>query len=418
MITQGRGVHKHIAHGAPSASHHCLHAVVGRHANATLPSPLPCRNYTAPGWPSHRAPVAGQLEMCKHLVRSFPEACQPDENTLRLAVRGGHLPVVQWLLQEAGCPWIHDAVREAADAGHTKLVRWLLQQPQVSGDASTEAWGNAVASAAKVCDLATFRQLLEEPWPPGPQHAAISARRSPDQLAWQRMVLAASDSFMPDWQAKVELLLEHPDCRVYIANPDPSQPWDFTFAARCPDAVQRLTWLHSMGLPLHHTLLPLCYEPKLDMEAVQLLLSHMVPPHGAGADNELDTSMAYRACAKGCVELLSALHSAGCPFPRSALQRAARGGHLPAVRWLRDHLPPPHRTLSANVVVAAAYSGDVQLLEWLGLQEDVDMVPGAFTAAAAAGSVQAIRWLHGRGIALPVRRGRTRGTSAYLPKRR
>lgn len=49
-----------------------------------------------------------------------------DENACRLAARGGHLCVLQWLRQN-GCPWDQRACHEAAGEGHLMILRFLHQ---------------------------------------------------------------------------------------------------------------------------------------------------------------------------------------------------------------------------------------------------------------------------------------------------
>ncbi len=318
------------------------------------------------------------------------EACKPSSSTLEAAAGGGNLRLVQWLLQEADCPWTAKATYTAAAGGHTALLAWLLKQPQFLSDASAPTWGLVVEGAAAGCDLATFRQLLEEPWQPAPHNAAATTAAEvlyvPEQYTWQRMVQAAAGSCTPDWQAKVDLLLEHPQSHkrvLYLYK-----------AATHPDAEARLRWLHGRGMSISSTLHDMCQDPNASMGAVKLVLEQGKPGLG--------TWLTEAASSTGRVDILQALYDVNCFFDAKCIYLAAEAGHLPAVQWIREHLPAEQRRLTAEVFRVAAGSGNLSLLWWLSMQEDVLFCLAAYNAAAAAGSAEVIQWLYALRLPFPV----------------
>ncbi len=333
------------------------------------------------------------MELCQHLLSTYDTA-KPSSSTLEAAAGGGHLHVVQWLLQEANCPWSTKAVHRAAAGGHTQLLAWLLQQPQLRGDTDAQTWDLVLEGAAAGCDLVTFRQLLEEPWPPGPRTAAANAaggvlRYIPPQHVWKNMVQEAAGSCTPDWQAKVALLLQEPQHQSWS-----ELDWATYRAAMRPAAEARLRWLHAQGMPIDSALCPVCLDPDASMGTVRLALEH-------GMAN-LGTWDTEGACRTGRVDILEALHAVGCPFQDCAMLTAAGAGHLPVVQWLREHLPAEQRRLTGEVFAAAAGSGNLSLLWWLSMQEEAVACPQAYNAAAAAGSVEVIQWLFAMGMQFPV----------------
>ncbi len=325
--------------------------------------------------------------MCQHLTSTY-DTCKPSSSTLEAAAGGGHFRLVQWLLLEAKCPWSNEAMHTAAAGGHTELLAWLLQQPQLHDEGLERSWSSAVVGAAAGCDFATFRQLLEEPWPPGP-HNAAAVRYTPERHPWQCMVQEAAGSCTFDWQAKVELLLEHPLYDMWR-----QLPWSWNKAATRPDAEDRLRQLFAQGVPSGNALFMVCQDPSTSLGAVRLALEH--------SSAWLSTCHTEAACGTGRVDILQALRDAGCPFSTSCIYLAAGAGHLPAVQWIREHLPAEQRRLTAEVFRAAAGSGNLSLLWWLSMQEDAGTCPQAYNAAAAAGSVEVIRWLYALDLPFPV----------------
>ncbi len=170
--------------------------------------------------------------------------------------------------------------------------------------------------------------------------------------------------------------------------------WHPYMAATRPDAEARLRWLHAQGMPIHNALYHVCQDPDSSVGAVRLALEHVTV--GLGAWNT------EAACSTGRVDILEAVHAAGCPFPDCAMLRAAGAGHLPVVQWLREHLPAEQRRLTGEVFAAAAGSGNLSLLWWLSMQEEAVACPQAYNAAAAAGSVEVIQWLFALGVQFPV----------------
>nr|KAJ3419833.1 hypothetical protein HK105_006450 [Polyrhizophydium stewartii] len=110
--------------------------------------------------------------------------------------------------------------------------------------------------------------------------------------------------------------------------------------------------------------------------------------------------LATAAASEGAVWLLEGLIEARmAAAPTAALaEAAAGGGHLPALQFVHERMPPSTPSPSpspaaAAVGDAAARSGSVELVAWLAAARPECLAPSAVDAAAAADRGDVVRWL-------------------------
>ncbi|KAF8061318.1 hypothetical protein HT031_004409 [Scenedesmus sp. PABB004] len=100
------------------------------------------------------------------------------------------------------------------------------------------------------------------------------------------------------------------------------------------------------------------------------------------------------AAGAGQVAALGALRALDppCPWSEAACAAAARGGHVAALAWLRAQAPPCDWDARA-VTMHAAAAGDVELLRWCRLHGGEPWSAELCAAAARGGSLPALRYL-------------------------
>ena len=76
----------------------------------------------------------------------------------------------------------------------------------------------------------------------------------------------------------------------------------------------------------------------------------------------------------GNMEILEWLKTEGCPWDGNALIRAARYGHLEVLKWLKANNCPFDPFPLSDLVVFAAISGSVPLVEWVLAQPEIASV--------------------------------------------
>ncbi|KAG2449625.1 hypothetical protein HYH02_005158 [Chlamydomonas schloesseri] len=261
-----------------------------------------------------------------------------------------------------------------------------------------------------------FREREAPPLDPaGPQQApdttqaaALEHKAHVDKL----LLAAAAGSRTVDWRAKVIWLLG----KGHMPQQSAHHAQAAARAAACPDALERLQWLHAYrgpqdGSAASQFRFPVCY-PRVAAQALsngrtdalryvlQLAGAHGMPAAGAAAGpqdgtpaQELLDALASEqglleaAAAGGQLEGLQLLHAAGCRMPYQALAlAAARHGHVNLLRWLLDVW------LSAPVSLQVPCPAPTPELD-----PGVQLVPALCAAAARSGSLEALRLLRARG---------------------
>ncbi len=290
--------------------------------------------------------------------------------------------------------------------GHAHAFAWLVQhgcplEPQ-----------RTLVAAAEHCDLAGLKQawgLLCPRLDPGrrmevPLLAAAAAVRSPThqtacaKLAW--LLLLTAEAAQPQGPA---------------AEPWPCRSLVLTAAAVAAAAsgnVQLLQWLcDEQGLDLARksprTLLPSkgrWSESVLaavleggDMDLVRWLVGERGYPlpssqadEGWEDESSDDASEAWEGAARGgSVEAMRWLLGSGVPVQEGAIGAAAGAGRLKAVQFLHAECG---LRLTEGVFVEAAGSRGLPTAQWL-LQAGCPMSPEAYDSAAKAGDAAMVEWL-------------------------
>ncbi|GFR41069.1 hypothetical protein Agub_g1709 [Astrephomene gubernaculifera] len=302
------------------------------------------------------AAEAGQLEMCQWLVQQG----YPLHEVMKAAAGAGQWAICEWCLA-AGCSWSAGAVYAAARGGHVGLMEWLLQLRPAEG-ARVQA-AELLRAAAFGCELHTLQRLYRD-WAGEQQQVSDHVKKI--------IVAAAARSSTPDWQAKL----------VWLETQGFPGSNACSGAASCPDALDRLRWLRGRGYPLDEDVAGVAAE-RGNVEVLQyLLLSEGIGP-------SLDCGSGAAAC--GSLGALALLHAHGCPMDVGTVRAAAREGHLHVVVWLVETLGAALQ-LGTEVFSDAAYSGNLELLRWLrerGCPWDAD----AIAEAARSGCDEALEWL-------------------------
>ncbi|GFR45983.1 hypothetical protein Agub_g7456, partial [Astrephomene gubernaculifera] len=354
------------------------------------------------------AASACQLEACQ-LLRQ--QGC-PWGSALAAAAASNQLTACKWLLAN-GCPWSEEAVYAAARGGHVDIMDWLLQhRPQ-----GFRLLG-LLGAVAEGCDLQTLLRMH-----------SLCQQADLGDFPSSRTLSAAASSRTPDWQAKVAWVEAQgvgKDATACVK------------AAACPDAVQRLGWLRQRGYSAACSMLA-CEAARrgnIDLLEDLLLLQQQdvrrwFRLHGdpEDSDDEPDPfehdatrfnlpacEMSYTAsvaAAEGHLRVLQWLYEHGCCRRMRArelctvLCEAARGGHLHVVAWLVEVLgeeqlakmrPPDW----AAVCSQAASSGGLELLRWLQQHRGCRLGDeGCFVGAVEAGCEEVLEWLVQLGCPLP-----------------
>ncbi|KAG2428747.1 hypothetical protein HXX76_011449 [Chlamydomonas incerta] len=249
------------------------------------------------------------------------------------------------------------------------------------------------------------------------QAAALEHKPAVDEL----LLAAAAGSRTVDWRAKVVWLLG----KGHLPQQSPHHAQAAAHAAACPDALERLQWLHayqgaddgvlgeSSGHPRHR--FPVCY-PRVAAQAMsngradalryvlQLAgarapgVGAMDAPGEAGPGAQVllaalasEQGQLTDAAAVGSLECLQLLHAVGCRMPYHAMAlAAARHGRGAVLRWLLDKCP------EAKPVAPSPPSGSPPpAVSMPG--PGVQLVPALCTAAARSGRLEVLQMLRARG---------------------
>ncbi|PNH07776.1 Ankyrin repeat domain-containing protein [Tetrabaena socialis] len=344
------------------------------------------------------AAAAGQVEVCRWLQQ---QGCGVGFGALEAAAGAGQRSVVEWLLiygqgaytRGDGSDGRTNLACGAARGGHVGLMDWLLQRFGLGRGAG---WVAALLeAAAEGCDLPTLQRLY---------HCTHRQGEQPPVEVLKGIVgiaAAAAGSPTPDWQAKVEWLEE-------LCVPASSSDACAKAASR-PDALDRLTWLRGRGYPWGWQATEAAAAAG-NVGALRYLLAEGCP---------VDKAMFGAAAGAGQLVSLQALHEhrAGIHPNRwyGAFKPAARAGHLPVMSWLYDtQLVAPEWLVEngTGMLTDAARLGSVEMLAWLRERGCVwdDRI---LIAAAEAGSQEAIEWLVAQGY--PTEEPGGAGDDPYIP---
>jgi Ankyrin repeats (many copies) len=108
--------------------------------------------------------------------------------------------------------------------------------------------------------------------------------------------------------------------------------------------------------------------------------------------------LAVTAAGAGHVHVLDFLHQHGCPLDASALHAAARGNHVPALRWLHMHTGA---LCTEPVSLTAARHGSIEAMAYLlphlqastGALTLAEPLTNMLNLAGCHGQLEAAKWL-------------------------
>ncbi|KXZ45562.1 hypothetical protein GPECTOR_53g148 [Gonium pectorale] len=306
------------------------------------------------------AAAADQLHICEWML--LHRHCRADEavNLMAVAAKAGKDDICRWLLSQ-GFEVDMAAIYAAAHGGHVELLQQLLHHGLSTDVSAGVDAGLLLGAVAEACGLSTLRHL----------HTTQLQGRPESQQLLASMLAGAAASRTDDWQEKV-LWLESRGCRPSARA--------CTSAATCPDAFARLLWLCHRGYPADEGALR--EAARTDNEpALAYLLGQMIFPSHTTAE-------AAAEC--GHVSVIQTLIAAGCVVAPSALEVAARNGHLAVVEYLVEILGDT--ALTETLFEAAGASGCIKLMAWL-LQQGCRWDERALAAAAESGNFLALAWL-------------------------
>ncbi|KAG2429261.1 hypothetical protein HXX76_011030 [Chlamydomonas incerta] len=314
------------------------------------------------------------------------------------AVLGGHAALYRTLRD-----------RLAATSGHNEPLPpvWLLA-------ALAEA-GNRAALVRAVGQLRQRRA------------SALDALAS-EGVGGSTVLAAAARSTTPDWLDKVDFLLRGPECR--FSWPDPDTPAHDAVAETVlprpgvdvsPQLNKRGFWATQSAAGLRTVAAAGQAGVLRELLQAKRQLVRLVAG-AAGADGfrgleqlgmrayidpgylqRVASAAAVAAAEANQLECLNvALQHAPPTIRKTALLAACRRGHLAAAQRLVGCLPlTPGVTLAAELLVAAAESGSLQLVRWLveGRRLHHRLGPQVFKAAVRGGCCELVAWLAAQGCA-------------------
>ncbi|KAG2494577.1 hypothetical protein HYH03_007343 [Edaphochlamys debaryana] len=297
--------------------------------------------------PLKAAARAGKLEVCKWLCE--PGRLTPNVNCrgdmLEAAAEGGHRKLCEWVLASSPGAWNEWAVRAALQRGHMELVDWLLSvRPEGCQPLRSVVF---LQSAAEGCGLAAFKELCS-------RDAGLASLSQYVKNAFLPYVATRSTI---DWRAKIDYLLaqgaelELPLLGIYEEA-----------AKRLGDAAaERFAWLEEQGFdPVEGKAMEFAVQAG-NTVAVRYLL-------GRGFREGYSPMSLQEAATQGKLELLRALHEAGCELRvYRIIQGACRGGQVEIMEWLLEAFPDQTLDLLAEEppFLWAASSGNCRLMRWM-----------------------------------------------------
>ncbi|KAG2487272.1 hypothetical protein HYH03_014113 [Edaphochlamys debaryana] len=336
---------------------------------------------------------AGAIDCCRKIYGALQRALTHDRTealkaALYAAARGGQREACEWCLARIAAslrgPEACVAAAGAARGGHERLASWLLERAEGNGpsrfsytqgldfwlagcslelcrpgvDGAAARRGHLIClSALEGCSLDGVERLLQQAQggPPGPKAFAMGDA-----------VDRAVSSPTPDWEAKVRWALAQggrlraTSYTAVVANVhDPKE------------LLKRLSYLEDHGCR------PDSYALDTAVAAGKLAaVEWLIGCHGSGAARVRPSALCCResmhAAAKaGHLDVLKALHSAGCVLPPHELaQAAASGGRLEVLQWAWAALGEEEKAKTAPVFAAAAGAdrNNVEAMRWLVAQ--------------------------------------------------
>ncbi|KAL7751176.1 hypothetical protein RI367_003381 [Sorochytrium milnesiophthora] len=348
---------------------------------------------------------AGNLDIVRHCAALAPELAMEHIEPLRHAAEGGHLDIVQFLLE--GSPQLSNrmAIGDALQQNHIEVATWLydyrptpLRSPMVEPLAF---WGHL--------------ELLQKLWKGG--HAQGELWDDPPELVqWS---IRGNQLHVLEWLGQVQ----PGSCKITDV---------YSGMASCMQDVSldTLRWVveHASDEPTAELFLPQCRSPdaiksaigaghvglarflakKLDLtgevdrikaEAVKWARrsdwTRIVPYLGDHIDCKCQACDVPNSLVSDgnldALEMVLSFHPHMRIYPQY-LHSLPEYGNLPLIQWLYDYLAPADR--SSKAFDAAAKYGKLSIVQWFHVHTDLKCTTAAMDQAAECGWLDVVQYLH------------------------
>ncbi|GMF14438.1 unnamed protein product [Phytophthora fragariaefolia] len=318
----------------------------------------------------------GDVEVVKWIFEHF-NGCEVVVEVVEAAARGGHLDVLQFLLENGGeqlgvagvgyapsgrhvVRWGGRSLVDAVENGHRKVAQWLYQHAPHRHDEAEVT--NAIKAALRVGDLKLAEFLL----PRGRcvlDYADFCSH--PDVIEWKLDCgYYRRDRFSAIAAIKYLVLSGRLDLMQRIAEQHDPRP-------------ESSDWPTDWRCAMVHACV---YGHRAILE---WLMDHPAGRWTCNGDDRLFSELVFSAAFTGNIEVTKFLYERGTVDKvRDALLHAIRKDHFNVVKWLVEHFPTSETIPDYCVMDEAARYGRLEMLEYFqGL--DSSAIPGYFPSLAS-----------------------------------
>lgn len=345
-----------------------------------------------------KAATSGQLRVLQWWLFSYLNQPLPPnyEQIFGLAVKYGHLDILQWLQRQCVIPtesaypiecdrpavirWLHDrgsgamlvvSVAKAASVGDLAFLSWLHERE--AAFFCVKHWLQAVSSAACGGHLELVKWLHKRQPSPEFVKSALNGAVQGGHLQIAQWVYArcANAGDTPTLYCRSNLVAINAPLSRWLMD-------EFAWSS----SHDKLLWLQST----------LLLAARLgDLEVLALLYEHRPPMRPAN-------KLLGEAAAHGHLPTVKWLQASGEKYHRSIAIKAATHGHLNVLRWL---LPDMLEECRMYATRAAASSGHLEIIQWL-MSDQGDTIDWfshhEIQNAAKNGHLETVKWLHAQGV--------------------
>jgi len=301
----------------------------------------------------------GCLSVFLQLMTQYSSIPYKLETFTLLAVRSGHLDILQWLHNNNMLTLSKHAMYLAAPHG-SSLISWLRERKCPWNEYACE-------NVAKYGDLSTLQWLRAQdppcPWSEKDMFISVIEGGCIPMFEWLKKQCLWKEEYALDYSfCEVAAVHGHLSALQWLRSQIPRCPWHesiICISAVSTGNIALLEWLRSQTNA--NSWAKACNQA--NHICVMQWLRSQHPP----------CPWSERTCAKaaqkGNLELLQWLRGQNppCPWDASVCARAAESGHIPVLQWLRAQTPPCD--WNANACLYAAKNGKVDVLNWLLTQD-------------------------------------------------
>ncbi|TMW59362.1 hypothetical protein Poli38472_004431 [Pythium oligandrum] len=300
-------------------------------------------------------PVAarkGRLDVVKHLYTISDSEMDPQvmENTLKVAARMNHLPILVWAHVNNLGGWSYKLMDVAAAFGRLKVVKWLHKY-RTEG-CTTDAMDNAAGKGHLKVVKWLHRHRTEGCTVAAMDHAAADGKLTTVQWLHKHRTEGCTTDAMDEAARHGEVFVikwlhehRHEGCTTSAMDSAASNGY-----------LQIVKWLHENRTEG-------CTTAAMDQ---------------AAANGHEDI-----------LEWLQQTRTEGCTT--AAMDNAAKRGNWQVVLWLDKHR---NEGCTAKAMDKAAKRGDLPMVKWLHEHQNAGCTTEAMDQAAACGELDMVEWLH------------------------